>query len=142
MKLEKYHGECFCENISYSFYTSLLENNWRVRKCGCSFCTQYKKHVYCSDPSGYVNFYVKNIKLLNIHNHGTNTADFLVCNCGSYMGAVMKTERGIYSVINLEYMKENINISDPYNLKWQNELSEGRIDRRYKTWTPVKDYFI
>ena len=81
-------------------------------------------------------------KLLNIHNHGTNTADFLVCNCGSYMGAVMKTERGIYSVINLEYMKENINISDPYNLKWQNELSEARIDRRYKTWTPVKDYFI
>ena len=140
MKLKKYHGSCYCQNISYNFYTPEPENNWRVRKCGCSFCTQYKKHVYCSEPKGHVNFYVKNIKLINIYNHGTNSADFLICNCGSYMGAVMKTSKGIYSVINLEFMKEDINISDPYILKWENENFKVRILRRHKTWTPVKRY--
>ena len=111
MDYKKYAAQCGCKNISYYFYTSELPINWRVRKCDCKFCLERINHIYCSDPNGYVNYNIQNIKQLNVHNHGTNTADFLICNnCDSYMGAVMNSEKGIYTVINLEYLiKKSLN---------------------------------
>ena len=141
MDYKKYAAQCGCKNISYLFYTSELPINWRVRKCDCKFCLERINHIYCSDPNGYVNYNIQNIKQLNVHNHGTNTADFLICNnCDSYMGAVMKSEKGIYTVINLEYLINKVTIAKIDKLNWNDEDIRARLSRRYKTWTPVKKY--
>lgn len=142
MIIQSYSASCDCNNITYNFYSAELYENWNVRKCSCSFCIRYVNHIYCSDPNGYIKFNIKFVNLLNVYNHGTNTADFLVCKCHSYMGAVMKTKQGVYAVINLEFLKDKIRTFKPYKLKWKNEDKETRMSRRYKTWTPVKNYNI
>tara|TARA_B100000686_G_scaffold293225_1_gene322570 strand:- start:9922 stop:10350 length:429 start_codon:yes stop_codon:yes gene_type:complete len=142
MELKSYLSECSCKNLSYNFYTHLSPAIWLVRVCSCSFCAKFKNHIYCSDPNGYVKYNVKNISSLIIVKHGTRTADFLICEqCNSYMGAVMHSKKGIFSVINIEYLNKNVKISEPYKLKWNNEDKDIRLERRYATWTPVKKYF-
>ena len=143
MDYKKYAAQCGCKNISYYFYTSELPINWRVRKCDCKFCLERKNHIYCSDPNGYVDYDIKNLNKLKTYGHGTNTADFLVCDvCNSYMGAVMKNEKGIYTVINLEYLIDQVRIPKIDKLNWQDEDIQSRLSRRHKTWTPVKKYNV
>ena len=86
---------------------------------------------------------IKNLNKLKTYGHGTNTADFLVCDvCNSYMGAVMNNEKGIYTVINLEYLIDQVRIPKIDKLNWQDEDIQSRLSRRYKTWTPVKKYNV
>tara|TARA_Y100001960_G_scaffold295024_1_gene339308 strand:- start:146 stop:583 length:438 start_codon:yes stop_codon:yes gene_type:complete len=141
MNYINYLAECNCKNLSYNFYTKIPISEWLLRTCGCSFCKLYSSHIYCSDNSGFVNFYFKNISDLKIVKHGTETADFLICNkCSNYIGAVMKSEIGIFAVLNIEHLNKKVKITNPYKLKWNNENKAVRLTRRHETWTPVKKY--
>ena len=137
---KKYKAACNCMNITYYFYTLELPKNWMVRTCNCTFCKKYNSHIYCSDPKGKVEFYFENLDIIKFYNHGTHSADFLVCKCNSYVGSVMKTKKGIYAVLNIEFLIGNIRTPNPYRLLWKNEDKDIRLSRRLKTWTPVTRY--
>jgi len=56
------------------------------------------------------------------------------------MAAVMPTNKGRFSVINLEHLIDKINFTKINNLSWVDEDVESRLARRHMTWTPVKEY--
>ena len=134
-----YLGSCHCGNSTYRFHSQKKPEEWKVRRCGCSFCISYSTHLYGSDPNGCVGFEHKNQNLLNIYNHGTETADFLVCGaCNAFLGAIMMVdEKQRFAVLNLEHLVEKHPLSEPYNLKWAKEEPILRKRRRLSNWTPV-----
>ncbi len=142
MEYNNFLSECNCKNLRFNFKTYLKPKDWLVRTCSCSFCLKYPHHVYCSDNNGSVEFYIKNISELRIYQHGTKTADFLICNnCHSYMGAVMQSDKGLFAVINIQDLNNKLALPKPYKLKWKDEKTDDRVSRRHDTWTPVIKYF-
>ena len=136
-----YEASCKCNNINYIFTTLVSLDLWPVRKCNCSFCSKRVNHIHCSDPKGSVTFLFLNPQNVTLYRHGTKTADFVICKtCNSYMAAVMPTNKGRFSVINLEHLIDKINFTKINNLSWVDEGLESRLARRHITWTPVKEY--
>jgi len=136
-----YEASCECNNINYFFTTLVAPDFWPVRKCNCSFCSKHVNHIHCSDPKGSVIFLFSDLQNVSLYRHGTKTADFVICKtCNSYMAAVMITNKGRFSVINLEHLIYGIKFNKINILSWVDEDLESRLARRHTTWTPVKDY--
>ena len=56
------------------------------------------------------------------------------------MAAVMPTNKGRFSVINLEHLIFKIKFNKINTLLWVDENLESRLARRHMTCTPVKEY--
>lgn len=140
MTATTYKAACSCGNIHYDYTSAVAPEDWPVRTCGCAFCSKRPNHLHCADPKGHVRFSYTDPDQVTTLRHGTNTADFIICaKCDGYMGAIMPTDHGRFSVLNLEHLIDQLPLKQPERLKWAEETVETRLARRSKSWMPVVD---
>ena len=133
-----YNASCVCGSLGYRFTTNVRSQQWRVRKCTCSFCSKQKNHIHVSDPLGQISYEISRRQHLNRYRFGTKTADFVTCsNCGSYLGAAMKTDDGAFAVLNAELITTQLDLPEPPSVSFDGEDLDERLARRHAGWTPV-----
>ncbi len=134
-----YAGQCHCGAVGFSYTTDREPKRWSVRACQCSFCRAHG--VRCtSDPNGTVCFQISKPNALVRYSFALRTADFLLCsNCGVYIAAVISTERGIFTTVNLNSLITDVtNLPSPDRVSYDSESREERVARRESRWTPVR----
>ncbi len=134
-----YEGRCHCGGIAYSYYTRSAPDKWSVRACQCSFCRAHGA-LSTSDPSGFVIFHARAGAPQIRYRFGQRTADFLICgDCGVYVAAVIDTDRGAFTVVNINALNPRIeHLPAPQPMSYDTETPEQRIHRRMQRWTPCK----
>jgi hypothetical protein len=138
MTAKTYNASCACGSLSYRFTTEVVPEQWRVRKCTCSFCSKQENHIHVSDPSGQVSYEISRPENLSRLRFGTKTADFITCsNCAAYLGAVMNSEAGMFAVLNADLIGERLNLPVAPCVSFDGEDLDARLDRRNAGWTPV-----
>jgi hypothetical protein len=75
----------------------------------------------------------------NQYQFGRRTADFLLCrNCGVYLGAVMRSKRGSFGIINVRVLHSLLDrLQEPERMYYENEGLAERQERRESRWTPI-----
>ncbi len=133
-----YEGQCHCGAIGFSYTTSLLPSRWSIRACPCSFCRAHGARC-SSDPSGSVRFRISKPNALVRYSFALRTAEFLLCrHCGAYIAAVLSTERGSFTTVNLNTLSPVVPDLPPSDLvSYNSESREERVARRESRWTPV-----
>ena len=131
-------GSCHCGAIEFSFATELSPEKWSVRACNCSFCSAHGAR-YTSDPCGEVRFSCADASNVGRYRFGQRTADFVHClSCGSFLGAIMKSDRGTFSVINLNVFRAAPEaLPAPQRISLSHESAHERGARRETRWTPT-----
>ncbi len=138
MSGKTYKASCGCGNITYEYTTALAPKDWPVRTCDCEFCSKRNGPVHCGDPNGSLAFSVTDPAAVRREQHGTRTADFIICaKCDGYMGAIMPGDTGPLGVVNLEHLEDGLSWPPLDTLKWQGEPFDDRMARRRRNWTPV-----
>lgn len=133
-----YETACDCGAITCEFTTAIAPEDWHVRTCTCDFCSGRPGHVHWSDPHGTVRFTFAAPDTVTRTQHGTRTADFIICgSCDGYMGAVMASDAGSFAVLNIGQLAEELPLPERYPIKFRGEDLETRLVRRHKNWTPV-----
>ena len=136
--MSSYSGKCHCGSIGYRYSTELPPPQWSVRACQCTFCRAHDA-LSTSDPEGHIEFNGNNAGTLQRYRFGLRTADFLLCReCGVYIGAVIKTDNGMWGIINTHTLT-NIpgDIADVAPIDYDGENTGSRVSRREDRWTPA-----
>lgn len=133
-----YEGRCHCGALGFSYTTNLPANSWSVRACQCSFCRAHAARC-TSDPKGSVRFRIDKPSALVRYYFALRTAEFLLCgSCGVYLAAVVSTQRGRFSTVNLNTIARTIpDLPSAEPVSYESESREQRIARRASRWTPV-----
>jgi hypothetical protein len=133
-----YYGACHCAAIGYTYRTALPPGQWSVRECQCAFCRAHAATT-TSDPGGSIEFTVRDAQGLHRYRFGLRTADFLLCrNCGVYIGALARTGRGQFGIINLHALRASVlGLPAPMGRNYEGEDAAARVARRMLQWTPV-----
>ena len=134
-----YEGGCHCGALRYRYRTRQEPSAWNVRTCECSFCRAHRG-VAVSDPDGTVEFEEAVIGSLTRYRFGQRSADFLICSrCGVHIGVVMETGEGSYGIINANTLRPTpIEMAQPEQRNFSEELQEQRIARRKKSWSRAR----
>jgi hypothetical protein len=76
---------------------------------------------------------------LNRYRFGQKTADFLLCrDCGVYLGATMRSDRGSFGIINVRVLHSMLDrLQEPDRMNYDNEGLVERQVRRESRWTPI-----
>jgi hypothetical protein len=92
-----------------------------------------------SDPGGRLRFVEYVPGALNRYQFGHKTADFLLCrDCGVYLGAVMRSDRGSFGIINVRVLYSLLDrLLEPERMNYDNEQLVERRTRRENRWTPI-----
>jgi hypothetical protein len=135
-----FRGGCHCGALAVEFESPRAAAELPVRACGCSFCRAHGA-LSTSDPAGRLRFLARAPELLNRYRFGLKTADFLLCKqCGVYIGAETRSERGAFGVVNVRALDDAASfppISTGKN--YEGETADQRQARREVYWTPVVD---
>jgi hypothetical protein len=134
-----YEGRCHCGLLGYSYVTDVPPAAWSVRACQCSFCRAHGARC-TSDPNGSARFRIGKTESLVRYQFALHTADFLLCrHCGVYVAAVLSSERGMFTTINLNALDPappDLPSAEP--VSYEGESREQRVARRERRWTPVR----
>ena len=127
-------GTCHCGNLSYEVRSRVPFSKILARACDCNFCRIHAAKNW-SDPEGFANICIGDVKKLQKYKFALKTADFYICReCGAYLGAVLSDQDGTWSTVNLRLIKSPI-ISEIANYGVEN--TSERIERRKRVWTPT-----
>ena len=103
----KYLGSCHCGNVSLKIEVTSKLNTYSPRACDCSFCTKHGA-AYVSDKDGKLTIYVRNKNDLSKYQHGSQTADFLICKiCGVLVGVCYEHQGHLYATVNSKAIDNN-----------------------------------
>jgi hypothetical protein len=135
---ETYVGACHCGAIGFNYLTALPPTAWEIRACQCGFCRAHAA-LSTSDPAGRVEFIEREPDSMKRYRFATRTADFLVCaTCGVYVGAVMKTPRGWFGIINVRALRPAPpGLAQTTAMIYDAESATERLARREARWMPV-----
>ena len=132
----KIRGQCHCGNLSYELDTQLSEAEIEARACDCSFCRIHAARNW-SDPKGSAFITVRDEQNLQRYIFALRTADFYICRvCGAYLGAVLATEDGTWSTVNLRL--SDLPAIAETSASYGSENEGERVARRKKVWTPTR----
>jgi hypothetical protein len=130
----KVSGTCHCRNLSYELCTRTPLEDIRARACDCRFCRIHAAKNW-SDPAGSVVIRIANPQDLQKYRFALRTADFYICRvCGTYLGAVLVDDGGIWSTVNLRLSELTVGEE---TATYGSEDTAGRIERRKRAWTPT-----
>lgn len=133
--LHTIRGACHCGNLSFELLTPILPKDIRARACDCAFCRVHAAQNW-SDPDGQALIRVSDEQHLQTYRFALRTADFYICTiCGAYLGAVLATDGGTWSTVNLRLT--NLNVSEEA-ASYGAEDTRDRIERRKRVWTPTR----
>ncbi|MEM7503040.1 MAG: aldehyde-activating protein [Pseudomonadota bacterium] len=138
--MNRYRARCHCDALGYTYLTAIDPTAWSVRSCQCEFCRGHGARC-TSDPDGAVCFEFSDENALRRYRFGLRTADFLVCRrCGVYLAAVIQDGDKAFATVNLNALISDVPGVPPTEpAVYDGENTEGRIERRYRRWTPVRD---
>jgi hypothetical protein len=132
------NGACACGNLTVRITLTKAASNYETRQCLCSFC-KARDGLYMSDPLGKFEITVQDEAQLKRHRFATSTADFMICrSCDGYIGAVGETDTGLRGVVNIKCLENPGAFSSkatPHD--FDGEVTEDRLARRGRNWTPV-----
>ncbi len=134
-----FEGSCHCGAIAFTFETARPPAHWQVRACQCTFCRRHAART-TTDHEGSVSFRVGDDAALQRYRFGLGTAEFFVCrNCGVYLGAVLTSPRGQFATLNINALRNPVDVGPPIAVSYDRESAEERQQRREERWTPVRD---
>jgi len=132
-----FEGSCHCGAIGFAFRPSRTPDSWPVRACQCSFCRRHGART-TSDPAGSVTFRIEVESKLQRYRFGLQSADFMICRtCGVYIAAMLTTPRGRFATVNINALREHLDVQDATSISYEGESLEQRQHRRERRWTPV-----
>jgi hypothetical protein len=110
---------------------------WPIRACQCIFCRGHGART-TSDPAGFVTFRIIDEAQLQRYRFGLQTADYLICRrCGLYIAAALTSQRGRFATINVNAIREPLDVQEATPVSYEGESLERRQQRREQNWTPV-----
>ena len=138
MSLQRYDGSCHCGALGFTYRTALPGERWSIRACQCSFCRLHDA-LSTSDPTGALDFAVREPELLQRYRFGGRTADFLLCRrCGVYIGAQMTADGHGLGIVNVHALRQPPSgLPQPLAMSYDGETATERRERRLQRWTPL-----
>lgn len=134
-----FEGSCHCGAIGFTLRASQPPELWVVRACQCSFCRGHGART-TSDSNGSVTFEIADASKLQRYRFGLRSADFLICNaCGVYVASVLTSPRGQFATLNINALRESLEVPDAEPISYEGESLEQRQARRERRWTPVTE---
>jgi hypothetical protein len=134
----EYSARCHCGSLAAIYHTAILPSAWPVRACQCDFCRSHGA-LSTSDPQGSLAFQAQNTADIQRYRFGGRTTDFLLCReCGVYVGAQIKSEKGRFGILNVATLRpfpSELPITQPMN--YSAEAPEEKRSRREARWTPL-----
>lgn len=112
-----------------------------IRACQCGFCKP-RRARWTSDPGGFVELSARDPEAVRRYRFGTGTADFLICGtCGTLTAAVCELGGRPYAVVNIDLLLTAAGVEPGAEqpADFDGEAVDDRLDRRARTWTPVRD---
>jgi hypothetical protein len=134
-----FEGRCHCGAIGFIFCTVQPPARWAIRACQCTFCRGHGARTV-SDPEGSVTFKIAEVSKLARYRFGTGSAEFLFCsNCGVYVGALHTSSTGQFATLNINTIREPLDVPATTPISYDGESAEQRRSRRERRWTPVAE---
>ena len=133
-------GGCHCGNITVLFRTNTAPEEATPRACQCGFCRKHNA-IAVSDPSGELEFAVRDGALLSRYRFGLKTADFLICRkCGVYVAAFMPDpdDDHAFATLMSATLDERARYPQAEAASYSGEDEAGRRQRRREKWTPAR----
>ena len=130
-------GCCHCRNITYELRWPGEGASIPVRSCSCTFCTKHGG-TYTSHRDAELAAVIHDEALVTRYKFGTETARFHICTrCGVVPFVTSSIEDNLYAVVNVNSF-EGIDPSCFIRAvaDFDGETTEGRLDRRKRTWIP------
>jgi hypothetical protein len=129
-----YSGSCHCQNIRFEFHSDFKFLKFSPRACDCDFCLKHGAS-YVSDPDGILRIKISDENEVNRYEHGSKTAEFLVCRkCGVFVAVTYTEEKTVYAGINSNTVKEN-NRFGKKEIVSPKKLNPGeKVDRWKEIW--------
>jgi hypothetical protein len=138
MSERAFEGRCHCGAIGFTYRTAAPPQEWAVRECQCSFCRGHGART-TAGPHASVRFHIADPAKLVRYRFGTRTTDFLVCGgCGVYLGAVITSEGRRFATLNVNTIREKLDVPAPQAVSYDGETTDERRSRREERWTPVE----
>lgn len=136
----EYLARCHCGVLTARYATAIETSAWSVRACQCSFCRCHGA-ITTSDPSGLLTFRCNEAASLQRYRFGARTADFFLCmECGVYVGAQMKSEKGRFGIVNVQTLRPLPGFATvPEPMDYETESGPMRRLRREAVWTPLSE---
>jgi hypothetical protein len=132
-----FEGRCHCGAIGYTFRTALPPAQWAVRACQCAFCRGHGARTTAGAHAS-VSFHFSDPAKLTRYRFGTGTSDFLICSgCGVYLGAVITARGRQFATLNINAIREPLDVPEAQPVSYDGESAEQRRGRREERWTPV-----
>ena len=131
-----YEGGCHCGAIRVQFATAIAPGGLPLRECACSFCRRHGATT-ATDRDGRLHITLVKVEEAVRYRFGARTADFLLCGtCGVYVAAVMSTEAGAVSTLNVNVLEQRSLFSaEPESVTYADESPHQRRLRRAERWT-------
>jgi len=137
-----YPGSCHCGAITIAFTSDKKPEAMRVGRCACSFCRRHDARTL-GDPGGSVEFKAAPDGLSR-YRFGLGITDYLLCaKCGTYVGAVMKSDEGPgdgqqIGIVNVNALdiRDTFDPAPPLH-HYDGEDEARRRARRRKFWMPA-----
>ncbi|MCP4754432.1 MAG: aldehyde-activating protein [Proteobacteria bacterium] len=131
-----YSGSCHCQNIEFEFHSDLAPSKFPPRACDCDFCIKHGAS-YVSDPDGILRIKIADKNEVNQYQHGSKTAEFLVCRkCGVFVTVTYTEEKKVYAGINSNTIMGNSQFGKKEIVSPRKLNSENKVDRWKKIWFP------
>jgi hypothetical protein len=133
-----HEGTCHCRAVGFDYRTAIAPEAWPIRACQCTFCRSHGA-LSTSDSGGSLRFVEHASGALNRYRFGRKTADFLLCrNCGAYLGAVTRSQRGSFGIVNVRVLHSLLDrLQEPERMNYDAETLAERQTRRENRWTPL-----
>ena len=133
-----HEGRCHCGAIGYRYTCTTSPAEWAIRACQCRFCRVHDA-LSTSDPAGRIAFEASDPGQLQRYRFGLKTADFLLCRrCGVYIGAIIKTPKGRFGIINTHALVDpHPELAAREAVSYDGEDTSGRVARREQRWSRV-----
>lgn len=131
-----YEGGCHCGAIRVQFAPSVAPEGLPLRMCACSFCRRHGATT-ATDRDGRLHITLVKVEEAVRYRFGARTADFLLCGtCGVYVAAVMSTEAGAVSTLNVNVLDQHeLFTAEPEHVVYEGETPHARRLRRAERWT-------
>lgn len=130
----KITGGCHCGNISYEFTPDVAFDELPVRICGCSFCQKHGNR-YTSDSAGHLVVTIRQNDEIADYQFGSGTTRSVFCkNCGVMPFMKLKTDEGLYAIINVNTADQPFDMTKAQNFDYSGENAKQSIARREKKW--------
>lgn len=129
--MHKVSGGCHCGNVRVEAELASEPGSYHPRACDCDFC---RKHgaAYVSDPEGSLSIRIRDARDLGNYRQGSGIAELIFCrSCGVLMGALYRTEGGIWGTINAKILENPTTFGTEQTVS-PKELSGNEKEKRWR----------